>query len=124
MIAMLDRHLAMYGEDITLRRVTGVRPQVFSDVTVRAAVKRIQVKDLVTGGDLAQEHLEVIISPTQIDTAQWPGGVPVGGTIDPRVPVAATDKLVIRERVRQVQNVDAKYRDDVLVRVDMVVEGG
>jgi hypothetical protein len=112
-IVDLDDALAEYGADIVLRRVTGVAPSTTNiDVTVRAAVRSFQPQELV--GGIMQTDSRVIISPTQITAAAWPGD----GTL-PR----ANDKLVIAGRVRNVKVVDPIYLGDDLVRIEMAVAG-
>ena len=67
-IAQLDRKLAGIGEDIVLIRGQG---PTAARVTCRAKVSGFQNDELV--GDLAQQDSLVIMSPTQIVAAGWPG---------------------------------------------------
>lgn len=112
-IADLDDALAEYGADVVLRRISGTAPSTTNtDVTVRAAIRSFQPQELV--GGIVQTDSRVIISPTQITAAGWPGD----GTL-PR----PNDRLVIAGRVRNVKVVDPIYIGDELVRIEMAVAG-
>lgn len=127
-IAALDRALAEAGEDVILRRVVGQQPNVINiDVICRASVRtwRLKEENLVAG--IAQAVLIVVISPTQIAAAQWPGGTPIvpgnpGLTLDPSVP-RRTDEIWIGGRKRSIEAVDAIAVAGVNVRYDMQVLG-
>lgn len=121
-IAALDAHLAIAGSDIKLRRVVGGAPNLVNvDVTVRAAVRSYQPTELVNG--ISQTDSKVIISPTQIARAQWPGGeLPSATVVDPSLP-RRNDKLVVAGRVRNVEAVDPFYIADELVRIEMRILG-
>ncbi|WP_316234664.1 hypothetical protein [Bradyrhizobium sp. SZCCHNR1020] len=98
LIAALDRALAGYGEDITLRRVTGIAPnQVTADVTCRAKVTASGVEQ--GPGGVTVTHYDIVISPTQIRDRGWPGGqfpaVPPFDR-DQSIPRALTDKVLLR----------------------------
>lgn len=74
-IAMLDRSLAKNGEDIVIRRYVGSGDvRVPLDVTVRAHVRGYLPNELV--GGIVQGDTKLILAPTQIVAAAWPG--PVG----------------------------------------------
>lgn len=112
-IAALDNALARAGSDITLRRVTGTAPSLTNtDVTVRATVRSYQPQELV--GGIAQIDSHVIISPTQIVAANWPGD----GSLPRKL-----DKMVIAGRVRNIEVVDPIYVGGELVRLEMRVLG-
>jgi hypothetical protein len=85
-IAELDKSLAEDGEDIILRRVVGSSPttQQFIDVTCRAFVRGYAAEDLIAS--ITQRQRRVILSPTQINRAQWPGGQALSVVNDPRIP--------------------------------------
>jgi hypothetical protein len=124
-IDALDEALAAAGEDVILRRIVGTGTSAMNvDVTVRASVRRdAAAMDLV--GTLAQGEDAVIISPTQITTAQWPGGHPASTAIhqaDPRVP-RINDTLIIQGRPRKVKMVQPILVDGELVRINMVAAG-
>src|SRR6516225_11924304 len=75
LIVALDRALALAGEDIILRRIFGIAPnQTAVDVKCRAKVTAISAEPTVAG--IAVTTFEIIISPTQIKNAKWPGGMP------------------------------------------------
>lgn len=123
LIASLDAHLRARGTDVTLRRVTGSAPSTTNhDVNVRAAVRSYTAEELV--GDVKQTDSHVIISPTQILAAGWPGtGEVASATVaDPSLP-RRLDKLVIAGRVRAIEAVDPIYVNNELVRVEMRVLG-
>lgn len=121
-VEALDAALKTAGADIILRRVVGMAPNSINiDVTVRAAVRSYQAAELV--GDIKQTDSKVIISPTQIAQAQWPGGeLPSSSVADPSLPRKG-DRMVIAGRVRNIEVVDPFYVDDELVRIEMRVLG-
>jgi hypothetical protein len=127
LIAALDNALAQTGEDIILRRVVGTAPnQVNIDVTCRARVDALTVQQLVAG--IPATDLNVILSPTQINNAQWPGGtVPAlpPFNLDQRLPrVGTSDKVLMRGQApKAVAFVDPKFIGGELVRIDMRVSG-
>src|SRR5688500_8083162 len=86
-IADLDRHLEIDGEDIVLRRVKGttLATQQNVDVTCRAFVRGFSPNELV--GTITQQDSRVVLSPTQIDAADWPADeADSTSLIDPRIP--------------------------------------
>jgi hypothetical protein len=127
LIAALDRALARAGEDIILRRVIGTAPnQTAVDVKCRAKVKAINSEQTVAG--IATTTFEVIISPTQIKAAQWPGGTPPQlppFDVDQSIPRAGlTDKVLMRGLPpMDVFFVDPVMLDGELVRINMKVKG-
>ncbi len=72
-IASLDRFLVKRGEDVTLRRIvgTGASPDN-QDCTIRAHVRALKDDELVA--NVKQDDRMLIMSPTQIMAANWPGG--------------------------------------------------
>jgi hypothetical protein len=127
LISALDNALAQAGEDIILRRVVGTAPnQVNIDVTCRASVNAATVQQIVA--NIPATDLNIIISPTQINNAQWPGGtVPLlpPFNVDQRIPrVGPTDKVLLRGAApRTVAFVDPKFINGELVRIDFRVTG-
>ena len=123
-VASLDEALAYAGEDIILRRIVGTgNATVVVDVTVRASVRAFRPDELV--GTIVQSDSQVIISPTQIIAAQWPGGQPVSGAIhqaDPRVPKIG-DKAIIQGRIRNITFVKPILVAGELVRIELTVAG-
>lgn len=118
-LASLDRQLASHGEDVVLQRVTGSNNQVTFSVTVRAMVRAISAEELAAG--IAQTDSVVILSPTQIAAAQWPGpsAPPVG---DARLPRKG-DRVVVQGRLRNVDLVKPIYLGSALVRIELRVLG-
>lgn len=73
-IDMLDRFLVRNGENVTLRRIVGTGPGATNqDLTVRAHVRSFKEDELIAG--ISQDDRLLIMSPTEITAANWPGGV-------------------------------------------------
>lgn len=127
LIASLDSALAEAGEDIILRRVVGTAPnQVTVDVTCRARVDAIAYPASAEGPKDATFAL--IISPTQINDEQWPGGTVEAlppFNVDQRIPrVGGPDKILMRgENPRTIVFSDPKIIGGELVRIDLKVAG-
>jgi hypothetical protein len=123
-IVELDKSLAVDGEWIWLRRVIGssISTQQFIDVKCRAFVRHYVAKAL-TGG-ITQQGSDVILSPTQINRAQWPGGQVPGSTVDPRVPSKNRgDKIRIKGAWVAVESGTGITIGDTLVRIETRVLG-
>jgi len=71
--------------------------------------------------------LNVILSPTQINNAQWPGGdIPLVPPydVDQRIPrVGGSDNMIVRHMLRRITFVDAKVINGELVRINVRVAG-
>lgn len=126
MIAALDAAL-VGGEEFILRRVVGTAPnQVVVDVTCRARIDAVAYAASAEGPKEASYSL--ILSPTQINEAQWPGGsieaLPPFN-LDQRVPrKGGTDKVLMRgENPRTIIFSDPKFFDGEIVRIDLKVTG-
>jgi hypothetical protein len=123
MIARLDASLARVGEDVVLRRYTQGpnSTRIPFAVTVRAQVRGYSPEELV--GGITQQDSRVILSPTQIEAAQWPGPTtsPVAG--DRRVPRKG-DQMVIAGIARTVEAAAGIYVAGTLVRIECRVLGG
>lgn len=121
--AALDRALAKKGEDVILRRITGTGAAAVNvDVTVRASVRSPGAEELV--GGIVQDDLFCILSPSEIDAAQWPGGQPPTVTNDPRIPDKNRgDKAYVRNAWRTVQWGQGIYPGGELARIEMRVRG-
>jgi hypothetical protein len=67
----------------------------------------------------------VILSPTQINRAQWPGGQPPNATGDPRIPSKNRgDKCIIDGGICSVEEGGGiRLDDNVLVRIELRVLG-
>ena len=118
-IAALDAALAADGEFIILRRTAG---GTNVDVTCRARVTGLTAAQIIA--NISVSELNVTISPTEIDAAQWPGGTAPQSPpydVDPRIPVANTDKVIARGRLLNVRYVEALRIDDRLVRINVRV---
>ncbi|WP_257164683.1 hypothetical protein [Bradyrhizobium sp. SRS-191] len=125
LIAALDRALRVAGEDINLRRRFGEAPnETFATVTCRARVDR-QVIGQSPAGILLTKY-SLILSPTQINEAGWPGAVLADQPdADPRIPRENdTDDVIIRgERPRVITVCDAKVIGGELVRINLECVG-
>lgn len=129
LIAALDNALAQVGEDVVVRRIVGTAPnQVNIDVRCRAMVTALSVAQLAAG--IPSTELNVVLSPTQINEAQWPGGTvqklpPFN--LDQRVLRAGpTDKILLVDRgdaPRAVTFSDPKFINSELVRMDLRISG-
>lgn len=122
-IADLDRSLAADGEDIRLQRLTlaagGV--QIPFEVTCRACVRGYQPKDLV--GGITQQDSKVILSPTEIVRAGWPGAASAAGTDQDRRVPRKGDRAIIAGRPRNIEAAVGIYVGSELVRIEMRVLG-
>lgn len=103
-IAALDNAIQASGrgEWVILRRIVGLSPNVVNnDVRCFVQVDAVSVQQIVAG--MAQTDLNIIMSTTQIDAAQWPGGsapqVPPFD-VDQRVPRITNDKMIVQGKLR------------------------
>lgn len=123
-IAALDRQLAAHGEDIVITRIVkrgGVN--VTESVTCRAFVRSVSADEIA--GKITAEDLKVIISPTQILAAGWPGtdeNIIAGNNVDQRLP-KSSDKVVVQGRPREIRAPKPKLLKGIWVRSDLVVSG-
>lgn len=105
-IAALDNAIAQSGrgEWVILRRIVGNAPNTINiDVRCFVQVDAVSVQQIVAG--IAQTDLNIIMSTTQIDAAQWPGGtVPLVPPfdVDQRVPRITNDKMIVQGKLRTV----------------------
>jgi len=122
-IAMLDRFLARDGETVVLRRIIGAAVFTNIDVTCRASVNDYSAQELV--GPILQTDSRVIMSPTEITLAQWPGGMaPLlpPFDVDQRIP-RINDKLIVGGRLHNIAFVNSISMANVLVRIEMRIAG-
>ncbi len=123
-IDALNRALANYGEDVVLRRtVKRSGSNVVAEVTCRAAVRAVSAEQIV--GTITQNSLNIVMSPSEIVAADWPGAddnIIVGSAVDKHLP-RTTDKMVVQGKERQVQAAKPIYVNGVWVRTDLVVAG-
>lgn len=126
LVDALDRGLARNGEDVVLRRVIGNGSNTTNiDVTCRALVRSFRLDTVEIAPALAQNILVVILSPTQIRRAQWPGGTAPQDPakfVDPSIP-RRLDILVIKDRVRTIESVDPIDVDGEIVRFNIKALG-
>lgn len=108
------------GEDVVLRRPLGTgSAQQFIPVTVRARVSALTAEQISAG--ITQTDLNFVVSPSQINRANWPGGIMAQASQfvqDPRIPLAAKDQMICRGKVRTITFVDAVYVGNELVRIN------
>lgn len=119
-IAALDNSLTEVGEDFILRRIVSSAPV---DVTCRARVSAVNAAEIAAG--ISQTDLRLILSPTQINAAAWPGQSPPAAPfdIDPSIPVPG-DSAIVQGRMRTVAApVDVQSINGVTVRINMRVTG-
>ena len=117
-IAQLDDMLLKHGEDVLLKRRVSGGPD--AEVTCRALVRGFKAEKIV--GTITQLDLNVVISPTQILAAGWPGGGAPSAPADPSLP-RVSDFMVIKGRERQVKMSDPIYLHGQWVRCNLVVAG-
>lgn len=123
-VAQLDNALVSYGEDIILRRILPDASTV--DVTCRARVDAASAEQVAAG--ILATDLNIIISPTQISAAGWPGVASSGEApfiVDQSIPRAGvTDKVLLRGLApKAVAFVDTKIIGGVVVRHNLRVSG-
>lgn len=126
LITALDQALAVAGEDFTLRRVVGTGANVVNiDVKCRGRIDGVTTEEIAAG--IKATDLKVIMSPTQINNAQWPGGtVPQAPpfNIDQRVPREnGADKVIVRGQLRNIAFSKPFFINDELVRIELRVSG-
>jgi hypothetical protein len=126
LVDALDNALANYGEDIILRRIVGSGATAINiDVTCKARVDAVTTQEALAG--VPATDLNVILSPTQINSAQWPGGgIPLVPPfdVDQRIPrVGGSDNMIVRHMLRRITFVDAKVINGELVRINARVAG-
>jgi len=128
LIAALDGALLSGAhEEVILRRVIGTAPnQINIDVTCIARVDAASVQQIAAG--IPATDFNLIMSPTQINEAQWPGGsVPElpPFNLDQKIPrKGPTDKILMRGHPpKAVGRVDAKFYGSEVVRIELRVTG-
>jgi hypothetical protein len=122
-VAELDKSLVVDGEDFILRRVIGAANQTNIDVLCRGFVRRYKAQELTSV--IIQGDSNIIMSPTRIIAAQWPGGTPVTASdaaLDRRVP-RKNDKVVLQGKVRNIETAEPIYIANELVRIEIQVRG-
>lgn len=112
-VANLNGMLATMGESIVLRRPGGM------DVTCQAVVRGYAPSEMVTGSGITQQSQKIIIGPSEIIAAGWPGG---SGPGDIRVP-ANGDRVLSSRGALRVESAVGFYVEGELVRIEMIVKG-
>lgn len=123
LIADLDDELAEYGDDVILvRRIAGVAHNLPCKAHITAY--RLRDTELVTKTAISQEDLIVIMSPSEIAAAGWPGSTPFDVADMPIDSlIRKGDKLVVRNKERNIEVVDPHRPGGTVVRFDMRVLG-
>lgn len=122
-VSQLDRSLAVDGEDFVLRRVIGTTNLANIDVVCRGCIRGYLPHELTTS--IIQGDTKIIMSPTQIIAAQWPGGLPVissNAALDHRVP-RKNDKVVVQGKPRNIEAASPIYLANELVRIELQTRG-
>jgi len=125
-IDALDRSLkAGASQMVTLQRPMGARNTAYVSVECRAMVIGYQPHEYsqTPGSGIMAGDSKVVMSPTQINAAQWPGGYVDGPTTqgDQRVPKGSIDRMIVAGRTRAVVAASPTYVDDVLVKLEIQI---
>jgi hypothetical protein len=111
------------GEDVILQRPIG-NNQGFISVKCRAQVNGYKPVELIANSGIQQGDSMAILSPTQINEAQWPGafvpGQPGVATGDPRIPMKG-DRMIVGGKTRSVQAAATRDIGGVLVRLEVQI---
>jgi hypothetical protein len=123
LIADLDEALSAAGQTIVLRRLYGQAPNVVNvdSPPIRANVRSPDNEELAAG--YAQTDSVIILSPTDLASAQWPGGeLPSTSVANPSLP-RKNDKAIFDGRVRNVELMKPFVVASTLVRLELRVLG-
>lgn len=113
--AALDRHLKAHGQDVTLQRLSSPSMAVAASVAVRAHVSDFSPQELDGAEGLQIGDSKVILSPTALIAASWPGA---GEFPLPR----KGDRLIIAGRTRTIlYGYTAPHVAGELVRIELMV---
>ncbi len=97
-IAKLDRQLAKKGEDVVLRRYSGMGlARVATNTTVRATVREYRPTEFI--GGVIQGDVKVVMTPTGLTALPQVGEFVVFGGREHRIeaaPVVRMDGVVVR----------------------------
>lgn len=116
-IAALDDALHQAGESVRLLRMaTAPASGIASEVTCLALIRGYAPSELVAGTGIGQQDQKMIISPTPILMAGWPGG---GGSPVPR----QGDRIISNRGPLTIQDAAGFYVADVLVRIEIQARG-
>lgn len=121
LIADLDVTLADTGEMITIERLVGTQ-EIPIGIDCLAFVRGYDPDELV--GAIQQNDKRVILSPSEITAAGWPGpnssATPTDR--DRRIPIKG-DRATIKGKKYSVEAAGGTYVRDELVRIEMRVRG-
>ena len=118
----LDRQMRLRGEKVQLIRTIGASTQSRVRANIRGIVKTLGIAQLI--GGITQTNYIVIISPTDLRRAGWPGAntatIPPGTTSnkDGVIP-PPSDAMVFRASQKAISRADAIYDGDECVRIEL-----
>jgi hypothetical protein len=120
-IAFLDDALARDGSLVTLQRLTkAANAMIPFSVDAMAFIRAFRPTELTQV--VIQGDVRVIMSPTEITKAGWPGAVPAPGIADKRVPLKL-DRLVTKDGTLTIQGANGTFINSNLVRIDIWARG-
>jgi hypothetical protein len=121
-ISRLDGSLARRGEDVVLTRMVKIAGSMVAvSVTCRASVRAVKATEL--DDNMKLTDLALVISPTQILAANWPGVdelTPSGSGVDQHVP-RITDQISVQGKSGNIVLVKPIRLAGTWVRCDLVV---
>jgi hypothetical protein len=130
-LAQLDRELRLHGDACELIRTVGSATQTKVRANLRCIVKVLTAEQMTAGVSISQFSYLVIISPTDLRRAKWPGPLPATGTNLPTghnpprdyaIPLTS-DKVYFRGVEKAITLVSPVYDGDQCIRVEMKVLG-
>jgi hypothetical protein len=123
-LAQLDRQIRLRGEKVQLVKQSILLTKTRANI--RGIVKTLGIAQLV--GGLSQTSYVVVISPTHLRRAGWPGAtaatIPTGitSTKDLTIPII-NDAMIFRGAQKSISKVDAIYDGDECVRIELYCTG-
>ena len=103
----LDYALDRDGQTVRLRSITlGSNPPVYFECEPRAFVRRMRPDEIT--GSITQSHRFIIVSPTVIMDAGWPGPGTVATDRDSRIPKKG-DKVIANGKTFNVEDASGIY---------------
>jgi hypothetical protein len=126
-LARLDRQIRLHGEEVQVTRTTGSSTQTVTRANIRGIVKTLGIQQLIAG--ITQTNYVVIVSPTDLRRAGWPGAIAPSAASgvsvsvkDPCIPIV-NDRMIFRARTNTISKVDAIYDGDECVRIELSCTG-
>lgn len=120
----LARQIAQHGQTITIVRTTGTTTPTTVSATIMAFVRgdmdRNERRDGLVG-QFQQGDLWIVIDPTDLESASWPGAGAVAGR-SAVVPIRG-DKITVEGRVRSVVIAEARDVQGTIVRINVIARG-